>query len=259
MLRKDEFFTGQVAPPNDDFAYGAPLNESTEGALDGTPWCAESQVDEWAFYEALLQKGGIVPDGLADTRNRSQLFDAYHAVTRGLIAKGFQAQEGATDGTYMLRVPFQQPVNPDWLLLQDNSQTPARFYYRQSTLDTSSRLAIHVPQLLPRFAVNGLAVTARNVHETASTRMRIRYGRYSRELTGGSIFHTDTIVDGDAVVYPFITPIGGTEPISQVMFRSYIHVVELTPQSGPNPANGAFPTIWSIDLLGKFNPIPAGV
>lgn len=259
MLRKDEFFAGQVAPPNDDFAYGGPINESTEGALDGTPWCAESQVDEWAFHEALLLKGGIVPDGLADTRNKSQLFDAQHAVIRGLVAKGFQAQDGATDETYMLRVPFVHPVNTDWKLQQDNNQTPARFYYRQSTLDTSSRLAIHVPQLLPRFAVNGIAVTVRNTWADAPQKMRIRFGRYSRELTNAGLIHTATLQDGDAVVYPFPTPIGGTEPIAHVMFRSYIYVIEVTPQSGPNPANGVFPSIWSIDLLGKFNPIPAGV
>jgi hypothetical protein len=258
MLRKDELFTGQVTPPDADFAYGGPLNESTSGALDGTPWCAESQVDEWALYEALLLKGGITPDGIADTRNRSQLFDALHAVIRGLVAKGFQAQEGATDTQYMFRVPFVTPANPDWLLLQDNS-TPTRFRWRQNTVNTASKLALYIPQLTPRFAVNGLAVTVRGTYAGAAQKMRISYGRYSRELTSGSVAMTAELQDGDAVVYPFITLPGTSEPSSQVMFRSYIHVIEVTPQSEPNPGTGVFPTIYSIDVLGKYNPIPAGV
>ncbi len=258
MLRKDEVFEGQVAPPDADFAYGAPINESTDGALDGTPWCKQAVIDEWAFYEALLLKSGVVPDGFEDTRNRSQLFDAMHAVMRGLIAAGFQAQEGATDSTYMMRVPLVVPANPDWTLHQDNS-TPARFYYRQHTVDLSSKLAIVVPQILPRFAVNGLAVTVRSTYAGAAQKMRISYGRYSRELTGGGVYYTAELRDGDAVVYQFPTPPGATEPGSQVMFRSYIHVIEVTPQSEPNPGNGVFPAIYSIDLLGKFNPIPAGV
>lgn len=258
MLRKDELFEGQVSPPDADFAYGGPLNESTEGALDGTPWCKESQIDEWAFFEALLLKSGVVPDGIADTRNRSQLYDALHAVIRGLAAKAFQAQEGATDETYMVRVPLVVPANTDWLLRQDES-TPSRLYYRQNTVDTSSKLAVVVPQMLPRFVVNGLAVTVRNTYAGAAQKMRISYGRYSRELTNGSIFFTTELQDGDARVYQFPTPPGGTEPMSQVMFRSYIHVIEITPQSAPNPGNGTFPTIFSIDLLGKYNPIPAGV
>jgi hypothetical protein len=43
------------------------------------------------------------------------------------------------------------------------------------------------------------------------------------------------------------------------MFRAYIYVIDITPQSEPNPANGSFPSIYSIDIVGKYNPIPAGV
>jgi hypothetical protein len=258
MLRKDEIFAGQVGAPDGDFAYGSPQNESADGAEDGTPWCAQLAVDEWAFQEALLMKAGLAPDGQADTRNRSQLFEALHSMTRGLVAKGSLAQEAASGEDYYVRLPFVRPINPEWVLLQQvAANEPSKVCYSPRTTVAAQKLVIPVPQLLPRFAINGLTLTTRGLYPDAAQPMRVSLGRYSRELTNPSIIHTAVVLEG-TIEYPFITAPGTDEPLSHFMHRGYIYVVEISPASEATPL-GNYPSIYNIELMGRYHPLPASV
>lgn len=250
MKSKADIFPGQVGTPNSDFLYGAPKSESSEGADDGTPWCPEAVLDEWAFHEALLYRGGISPDGEFDTRNKSQYLDALYNIIQHWVGRGFQSQFSAASNGIFVPVPFGPVNGTDWQLYQSASPgSPTKLYYRQQTVDLSKRLVIPMPTTVPRFILTGVRITVRNTYVSGSS-MRLIVGYVPRgEYSDGTIIlNTALASDTERGLYSLSTP----HPIDRI--NSY--TVEIQPASAPNPSNGSFPTIWSIELVGEFNPLP---
>jgi hypothetical protein len=250
MKSKADIFPGQVGTPNSDFLYGAPKSESSEGADDGTPWCPEAVLDEWAFHEALLYRGGISPDGEFDTRQKSQYLDALYNIINHWVGRGFQSQSSAASNSIFVPLPFGPVNGSDWTLHQTVSPgSPTRLWYRQSTIDITKRLVLPFQMYVPRFIITGVRITVRNTY-SAGTNMRLILGYVPRgESSDGTIFmNKELATSTERGLYTLDTP--------HLMDRINSYTLEIQPASQPNPANGSFPSIWSIELVGEFNPMP---
>ena len=85
-IATDSALTGRVGAANADNPYGVFIDESAQGANDGSPLIARRSNNTFAFMYAAMVAAGIVPDGDVETATSSQVLTALHTLYRGSVA-----------------------------------------------------------------------------------------------------------------------------------------------------------------------------
>ena len=86
MINMEQTFTPRVNPADANYPFGSIKDNTSPGTNDGTPLAAVWGNDWEGFAQAAMTEAGIVPSGLPDTAQDSQLLDAVKAVTSGALA-----------------------------------------------------------------------------------------------------------------------------------------------------------------------------
>jgi hypothetical protein len=73
-------FVGRILGPNADYPQGGSVDESFDGANDGTPYLASRANDLLGLLQSILLRAGISPSGVADTAEASQYLDGLSAI-----------------------------------------------------------------------------------------------------------------------------------------------------------------------------------
>src|SRR5690625_2596549 len=81
-IRLIDKYPSRVDPVSPDYPHGAPRNESTPGANNGTPLEQDWLRDYEGFFQALLAEGGITPSGTPDTALASDRLNALKRIAR---------------------------------------------------------------------------------------------------------------------------------------------------------------------------------
>lgn len=103
---------GRLTAPDANYPYGSAKNDSTGTTGDGTPIRAPLMNDTYGFYQALLQRAGIVPSGVAETALNSQLLDAID----------FIVAAGASDTLNTVRVDVPAAASVDLTTLAPDTR-----------------------------------------------------------------------------------------------------------------------------------------
>lgn len=85
MINLEEQFSPRVNPADANYPFGSIKDNTSPGANDGTPLAAVWGNNLEGFAQAAMTEAGIVPSGLPDTAQDSQLLDAVKAVTSGAL------------------------------------------------------------------------------------------------------------------------------------------------------------------------------
>lgn len=85
MINLEEQFSPRANPADANYPFGSIKDNTSPGANDGTPLAAAWGNDWEGFAQAAMTEAGIVPSGLPDTAQDSQLLDAVKAVTSGAL------------------------------------------------------------------------------------------------------------------------------------------------------------------------------
>lgn len=85
MVNLETQYPGKVDPSSSAYPYGEPRNVSTPGDGTGTPWEAAWVKDIAGLLQAIVSKGGVVPNGNPDTALASQFLEAVEQITVGSL------------------------------------------------------------------------------------------------------------------------------------------------------------------------------
>lgn len=96
MINLEQTFTPRVNPADTDYPFGSIKNNTSPGANDGTPLSAVWGNDFEGFRQAAITEAGIIPSGLPDTAQDSQLLEAMKAVTSNGLRSELAGDSGAS-------------------------------------------------------------------------------------------------------------------------------------------------------------------
>lgn len=85
MINLESEFSPRVNPADANYPFGSIKDNSSPGANDGTPLAAVWGNDWEGFAQAAMTEAGIVPSGLPDTAQDSQLLAAVKVVASGAL------------------------------------------------------------------------------------------------------------------------------------------------------------------------------
>lgn len=113
--------------PNSDYPFGSAKNETTPGALDGTPLEKAGFDDIIGFLTAALTSVGAVPSGNSETANASQVLDA-------IINHRWYDKTNYAAGTRIVgsdNLPYRalQPSGPNTTVVDPVTETSPRAYW----------------------------------------------------------------------------------------------------------------------------------
>lgn len=95
MINLESEFSPRVNPADANYPFGSIRDNTSPGANDGTPLSAVWGNDWEGFAQAAMTEAGIVPSGLPDTAQDSQLLAAVKVVASGMLRDELAAPGGA--------------------------------------------------------------------------------------------------------------------------------------------------------------------
>ena len=95
MINLEQTFTPRVNPADTDYPFGSLKDNTSPGANDGTLLSAVWGNDFEGFRQAAMTEAGIIPSGLPDTAQDSQLLEAVKAVASNELRSELSSDAGA--------------------------------------------------------------------------------------------------------------------------------------------------------------------
>lgn len=85
-INLDDRYPGRATPKNLDYPQGSFKNRTAPDSADGTYLEQDWANDQLAFFQSLMKAAGITANGIVDTTQESQYFDALIQTLRGIHA-----------------------------------------------------------------------------------------------------------------------------------------------------------------------------